>query len=83
MEWETIGKDEVQDQLNNYDQSNTSEIENILHCWRHNGGNLKFKITGLCTIGDEAIEVEDVRIGHPKTMAMYIMQISIDVKTFL
>ena len=66
----TMGQGEAQDKFNDAEKSNISEIEILPHFWKRNSRNLMVKVTGLYTLGDDAIEAEYVKVENPYALAL-------------
>ena len=57
----SMRRDEVQYQLNDTEKSDISDIDILLQYWKRGNGNLMVWVTGLYTLGDDAIKAEDVK----------------------
>ena len=79
--WAAMGREQVQDQLNDADKSYISAIDIISYYWKYSSGNLMMKVSWLHELGDETVEAEDVKIYYPDTLALYLMGSCIGVKS--
>ena len=70
MAWAAMGKQEVQDQLNDSDKPDISAIDILSHYQKYYSGKLMVKVTGLYGIGNEAVEAGDVKIDYPDTLVL-------------
>ena len=73
MDWYTMGKEEVQDQLNDADVLDIFPVD-ILWCyWKPDDGKLMLRITGFPGLGEYTMKDEDMMVDYPYNRTLFLL----------
>ena len=76
-----MGREEVQDQLNDAEKYDICAIDILSHYRKYSSGKMMMKVSGLHGLRYEAFESDDVKIDYPDTLAIYLLGTCIGVKS--
>ena len=80
MYWSAMGQEEVQDQMNYYNELDIFPIDILLCYWKYFNGKLMLRINGLAGLDEDTVEADDVKIYYPDTLTLYLIGTRIGVK---
>ena len=72
MDWSEMGKEEVQDQLNDADVLGIFPVDIIFCFWKPNNEILMLRVAGLDGLGEDVMKDEDMKVDYPNELAILL-----------